>query len=143
MSLTATEIKIQLSIQGYLTYCDPTILDAEYSLPDSDWVFNEFASALRTSLPFGYTRENFDCDDYAFFAKVLAGLAHRNSSPDVKTGIAIGIFAYVKENGVAHMINFFFTKDEDEIKIVCFEPQTGGRIYLSEKERETIAAIII
>lgn len=116
------------------------ISDAEYNLPSKNWVLNEFSDSLVSCLKFldvnDYKTENNDCDDFTRLAACLAQILHHRTSPEIKTGLAIGEFWYRFDSGGGHAINFIIYLDETP-KIMFFEPQTQKEVFLSETEKQS------
>jgi len=116
------------------------IADSKYNLPSRSWVFNEFATSLKSVLSYFKTsvwmNENNDCDNFAICAAWLAQTLHSNTNKFSGTGLAIGEFFYKSEllKGL-HAINFAIIKEDGELKLVFFEPQTGEELNLSMEER--------
>jgi hypothetical protein len=116
------------------------IADSKYNLPFKSWIFNEFATSLKSVLSFFKTsiwrEEDNDCDNFAICAAWLAQTLHANTSKFDKTGLAIGEFFYKSEtlNGF-HAINFAIVKENNELQLVFFEPQTSQEYNLTMEER--------
>lgn len=140
----AFDIKRELSTQGYLGYCDPVILDAEYSFPTKEWIDKEFSEAwfnYRTQIS-SYHKESWDCDNYAFTAFTFAQMCHRRLG-DTKTGLAFGVVCYLRGGTESHAANIFLTREGDSAKIWGFEPQTNKVFKFTDHEIESITVIII
>lgn len=114
------------------------ITDSDFALPAEQWVKTTFSSAFLNFLfkikaDIGSEEDN-DCDDFAlaavFFAKLLH---HRTKNKPEYTGLAFGEYYYIKAERGAHAINFFVTNDNG-LKILFFEPQTGKIINLTDAE---------
>jgi hypothetical protein len=116
------------------------VSDVEYNLPSKEWVLNEFSKSLSSCLNFlgadTYKLENNDCDDFARLAACLAQILHHRTSPEIKTGLAIGEFWYRFDTGGGHAINFIIYLDTTP-KIMFYEPQTQKEVFLSETEKQS------
>lgn len=112
--------------------------DRNYNIPDKNWFFTDFAISLDSLLKFfktkQWTEENNDCDDFARAGAFLAQTLH--SRHKLNTGLAVGEF-YFSYQGVAHAINFAIIKENNELKVVFIEPQTGEQLFLDEMEKAT------
>lgn len=120
-------------------FCEITqIADKEYSLPDKNWILTEFSISWNSLQKFleikEWNDETNDCDDFARGAAFLAQTLH--SRHKLKTGLAFGEF-YFHSDVVKgpHAINFFFYKENEELKLGFYEPQTYLECQLTEIER--------
>jgi hypothetical protein len=120
------------------------VVDSVYSLIDDDGAQDYFAKlAAEAKRQLGQWEENvIDCDKYARFVQTLGMLAHlkRPLSARQKSGLALGVFAYVSDSEGPHAINFMVTKVANTalLKVRFFEPQTGEEVHLSRTEKADI-----
>ena len=138
--VSSTDIKRILSIAGCLTYCDPVILDSSYSCPDKDWIEREFSAEWFNfkGQVMSYTKECWDCDNYAFLCFSYAQACHARLG-GVKTGLAFGVITFLKNGLIPHAANFFLSGDS----LIGYEPQTCEVFYFTDKEKESITNIIV
>lgn len=114
----------------------PTLLDESYACPSKDWVQGPFSLSLRTALDgYGFSRDRFDCDDFARLAWTIANLCNHDCPSDC--GLAFGLLFYTRDYGAAHAINFFIAEG-----VHFYEPQTQRIVELSRKEIESCSEFI-
>lgn len=141
-------------IDSEVTFTDlmsPCVLDKSYSLPTRDWVVIELGDAVRKSIKTAglvYEEEQNDCDDFsifgywiAFTAMMLAKQKHRQAG--LKTGLAVGLFGYVQDNGVGHAICFAIVREDGNLKMVFIEPQSGREKILSQNEKDNCLIVLV
>jgi hypothetical protein len=110
-------------------------LDAAVDCPSRAWLVDDFSAYFsRVQLP-GFM-EAADCDDWAFFAKAMAGIANgeAGSSHGVAFGVAkITIYPGSTFNGMPgpglHLTNVVLL---DTGELVAYEPQTQTLASFSE-----------
>ncbi len=120
-------------------FCEVTqIADKEYSLPDRNWILTEFSIAWNSLQKFlnikDWRAETNDCDDFARGAAFLAQVLHARHK--FETGLAIGEFYFNSDVMKGpHAINFFIYKENEELKLGFYEPQTYLECQLTDMER--------
>jgi hypothetical protein len=125
------------------------VVDSEYSLIADEGAREYFFKlAAEAKRQLGEWEENIiDCDKYARFVQTLGMLAHLKK-PFIarqKTGLALGVFAYVSDREGPHAINFMVTKvvNTTLLKVRFFEPQNGEEVHLSAIEKVNILWAIL
>jgi len=113
------------------------------SFYDLHFIDHKFLSKLLSKYKYyirghKYTKDSFDCDDYALHlhsrAKLLA------SELGIKAGLPFGSISYTQDRGGKHRINFYIK----DCKTVFIEPQSGlVEKVLSRKEIKSIYRPII
>ena len=102
-------------------------LDSMVNCPSRDWLEKDFSMYL-AGIKLPGMGESSDCDDWAFFAKSMAGFA--NGYTDSKAGVAFGvakitIYPQCSFNGIPgpglHLTNAVLL---DTGELVAYEPQT-------------------
>lgn len=133
------------TIYNFLFGCgiDPSIApiqlpDDRYMLPAKSWIAGEFAEALQWDQEklglsrYVYSKNN--CNKFARHAKDFADRCHlATESPD-DTALAFGEFWYVTDAGPGHCINCAVCRENAELELVFFEPQSCRLVNLSKKE---------
>lgn len=114
--------------------------DKNYILTTREWIRSDFSRGL-TAFQFQmgidkWVAESNDCDKFAtattFYAKWLS---HSSPNRNIRASLACGEIHYVREKDQqSHVINFFIVKDESELKIVFYEPQTHKIVFLTKSE---------
>ena len=137
--LTYDEVKRLIT-----TRCDPRdilVLDDSYSLVDDTKAGKYFKSIASEAFSLiGPWMENVrDCDKFSRVVACISMLSHMRQSSDL-TGLALGVFAYRKDSGENHAINFMMTKvvKKEKINIRLFEPQTGEEVFLTDREKTNV-----
>ena len=119
------------------------IADDNYSLPDPQWILNDFANALRSFQlameTATYMPEKNDCDNFTRGAAYFADVLHSRTR-DVQTAICFGEFWYTLDAGGGHAINIAVVKNGDVMELMFFEPQTLMQLTLSKTEIESCYA---
>lgn len=116
--------------------------DTIYSLPSIEYITNQFSQNLKGFFfslnSQGWKEQENDCDDFALGACFLMNFLHHNTVDKIRnTGIAFGEFYYIREQGGGHAINVAIVKDNLEVKVVFYEPQTYSIVTLTQKEIES------
>ena len=122
-----------------------TLDDAYTCVDDSEAM--KFASECAAQSQFIlqlWTQERKDCDKFSRLTQAVAMMAHALQS-DSKTGLAVGVLNYVKDDGERHSVNAIFgkIKGKSEVTIHVFEPQSGEELFLSDKEKENCLMMLI
>jgi hypothetical protein len=123
--------------------------DSEYGLPTEDWITRVLYPAVYQSRKndgeWIYQKNSHDCDDYAAEARVIANKLNNKTSNRGIRGIAFGEYHYMsKRLGGQHALNFgIIKKDNNDYKIVFFEPQDGSIVELNQKEIDSVTGWII
>lgn len=121
----------------------PVILaDESYLLPSYHWLSNTFPAVLRdykNRIAVIYARNTNDCDDYARIAAALA--QYLNFQTGAEAALAFGEFWYIRNDGQGHSINCAVVFDNDDFRLLFFEPQNERLITLSRKEIEACTFI--
>ena len=124
-TVPSTEFRQALTEAGFTEF--QSALDAAVNCPSRAWLENDFSVYLST-LRMPGVAESADCDDWAMFAKVMAGYA--NGTMGAAVGIAfavvkITIFPGCTFNGIPgpgiHLTNAVLL---DSGELVAYEPQT-------------------
>ncbi len=122
----------------YTATCN-TVEDRTYVFPTREWISGSFAESYKDFLKAvsntKWTQETFDCDNFSGAAKIWAEILH-SSTPNksVETALAIGKWAYIRDDGQAHSINVFIVFEDNRYKLVFFEPQLQSIVLLSTNE---------
>lgn len=107
--------------------------DVSYAKPTFGWLLGTFWTYFwndRTNKGLlNWTRKN-DCDNFARAYAQAAADCHALSNGSDLEGLAVGEFWYLRDIGGEHAVVAAFTDQG----LVFLEPQTGQRLYLSDKE---------
>lgn len=122
--------------------------DSEYSLLDSEWVSDRVSDGFRTFVRslgmFGWEYDSGDCDDFSKAFTVYLKSVVRNKK-NVFTP-AVGEVYYIKEQDIVdvpHAINFIVVFENDDIKILWYEPQFFDFVELTNTEIDSIYFVSI
>lgn len=110
-------------------------VDDIYAQIDKEWLSTYFVISLRSFIELyniRYSKNGFDCDNYARTAANWADILHLNTPNAPKAGIAIGEFCYTMDSGGGHAVNVAICNNGE---VVFFEPQTQKIIILSDDEK--------
>lgn len=145
--LTNRELRNVLDKAGLEAF-NETFTDEQYSLPAREWLEGGFAVATRGNLvALGlarYTKEAWDCDDFAWTVAALARMNHRINGNGTESALAFGMCGYHQDDGEAHAVCFAVTHDKlGEPEVVFIEPQTQRIIELSKTERDSLLYLMI
>lgn len=113
------------------------VVDSSYVFPTLEWVEGPFSDGLSKFLGDWvayYRAERSDCDDFADAAAFYARGAHRFTEGQEGVAIAFGEFYYNPDSGGSHATNCFFTKVNDALELMFYEPQTQKIVKLSPTE---------
>ncbi len=117
------------------------VVNRQYALPDKTYIVYYFKNAVLDwflKINPNYQAEGFDCDAFSRETACLAQRLYSKSTTRIpNTAIAIGEFYYSPRTGPNHAINFAITKENNNLKIVFFEPQNWQIIQLSKSEIES------
>lgn len=132
------------SIEGMF---NTMIVDQRYILPTRAWVTEvfscEFYDFLSKNKSLNWVEEANDCDNFAGMARFYALMMHHRDS-GLKTGLAFGEFYYRRDGSKwndFHAINFFLTKDGDDVEVVFYEPQFQKIITLTKSEIASVVSL--
>lgn len=134
--LSSNQIKDLMHSGGYEVF-NEIIYDAEYGVPNKEWITKEFYPKFWSFLKdmnLSYEKESQDCDDFAGWARLFAQKLNNETENRGKRAIAFGEFHYTKDSGEGHAINFALIKVKEDFKILFFEPQTADSVVLSKNE---------
>jgi len=151
MTVLAADIIERAILHNYaFSARNPLLLvDSTYATvndADAQGYFSAVARVAQQQL--GEWVENvIDCDKYARLVATLAMVGHAQEPAAVKkkTGLAVGVFAYVSDTLGPHAINFMVTKvtGQTHLRVRFFEPQTGEELQLSNSEKAGILWAIL
>lgn len=151
MTVLAADIIERAILHNYaFSARNPLLLvDSTYATINDDAAADYFHTvASLTQRQLGQWVENvIDCDKYARLVATLAMVGHAQEPAAVKkkTGLALGVFAYISDSQGPHAINFMVTKvtGQTHLRVRFFEPQTGQEIHLSNDEKTGILWAIL
>lgn len=138
-SISSVELKT-IMVKNKIYTPNAFIADVLYALPSENWIKHEYSSALYTFLTSfkssQWTSEENDCDNFASMAFSFSQILHHNTSNKLeKSSLAFGEFWYIQKNGGIHAINvIIYWADENQYKLLFYEPQKQQVITLDEDE---------
>lgn len=118
------------------------LLDSYYAFPTQEWIEEKFVGYFENYLKaYGlkfWTKESYDCDDFALGFMTEARKAHRISrNAPAKTSLAVGFMTYTADGteGIhgRHAANIAIV-GSDILECVTLEPQSGKITNLTPKE---------
>jgi hypothetical protein len=128
------------------------VRDESYMCPSLNFVRGAFSNGFRSYMAAmgmnDYILNENDCDKYSNAAVHYMNFLHHQTSDKKRgTGIAIGIFDYIRGKDVTfnefgspltvnagHSINVIILRHNNEIKVVFYEPQTYSIVELTPAE---------
>lgn len=113
------------------------LFDSFYTPVSTKFVFDNIASDIFDATKTGpiYSAEQYDCDDEALSAMVIARRSYYGRTGEKRSvAILFGEFHYHRAIGGRHAINCFITKDGNGHKLEFFEPQTWKLVQLTPEE---------
>lgn len=119
-------------------------LDDAYSLVDRAFI-TEFGHSFYKLLDafnlLAYKPRKNDCDKFAFLAWSFARAL--NGREEDTGGLGMGVLLYQPDGSpTGHAINFWVIKEDNEYKVIFWEPQTRTIKELSNDEKDSVYGII-
>lgn len=131
--LTPERIQELLDISGIGV--DAVFFDDMFAQVDKHWIetvlkdsFNDFRARYKIA----YNTQAFDCENFSRLYANWADILHSRTPGHPVSGIAIGTFAFTRDDGLNHAINIAICNNGE---VVFIEPQSGNIIQLSDNEK--------
>ena len=130
-----TPDRIQELIDMACVGIDATFFDDIYVQVDKAWLACEFKTSFaefREKYGIVYDPKAFDCENFGRLYSNWADMLHSRTPGHPVSGVAIGTFAYTRDDALRHGINIAICNGGE---VVFIEPQSGNIIQLSENEK--------
>jgi hypothetical protein len=116
------------------------LADSVYSLPTREWISTTYSTSLdKFFFSLGnlkWAEDSHDCDNFAvgglFWAQQLHASMYAKTG---KSGLAVGEFWYTRDDLVNHAINIFIIFEDNQYKLVFYDPQLFKIVQLSDVEQ--------
>ena len=152
MKLTSTEIRTHLRTQfPNLKNGQIQSVDGDYAVPTRRWLEHTFVPYFQSyKAAYGvefWTKEEFDCDDFALcFAAEARKAHHRSQSPDKPKDCTLSVgFMHFTSHGSggigegyhAACVAVVWNQETNEQETLTLEPQNGWTTQLKPEERQS------